>query len=200
MSKSRNLAALLDSSGDVVSGALDNAGGGGGAWEVIQSQTVSSGASSVSFTTGITGYKSYVIMMNDVAPATSNKNLWVKFAYNGGSSVETTNYRSTHHVTNTYGGTLTITMNTSNPYGVQLASNHDSSVPGFGKLWFGDGSSQVRAEYANLQDGGKPMVASTSGSHQSSNLKATPINQVQFYFYGSNFTSGTFTLYGIANS
>ena len=173
---------------------------GGGAWNVISSQTVSSGTSSVSFTSGITGYKNYCVMMNNVAPATSNTHLWAKFAYNGNSSVETSNYWSTQHVTQTYSGALTITMTTSSPYGVKLAANHDGTVPGFGKLWFGDGSSQVRAEYANLQDGSKPMVSSTSGYNASSSLRATSINQVEIYFMSTNLASGTFTLYGLSNS
>jgi hypothetical protein len=64
MSKSRDLAALLDSSGDVVAGALDNAGGGGGgAWEVINS-TVASSAASVTFS--LSGYSQYKIMLFDV--------------------------------------------------------------------------------------------------------------------------------------
>lgn len=49
MGIARNLAALLDSSGDVKAGALDNAGGGGGGSTVISSQTITGTPTSITF-------------------------------------------------------------------------------------------------------------------------------------------------------
>ena len=69
MSNARNLAALLDSSGDVVADALDNAGGGGGGVvELISSTTVTSDVSSVAFTSlDLTGYSQLQIVVRGMA-------------------------------------------------------------------------------------------------------------------------------------
>lgn len=69
MSNARNLAALLDTSGDVVAGALDNAGGGG-VVELIASTTVSSATNSVAFTSlDLTGYSEVKLVVGGMAHA-----------------------------------------------------------------------------------------------------------------------------------
>ena len=87
MSKSRNLAALLDSSGDVVTDALDNAGGGGGgAWEVVSSTTLTGSAASVTFTgLDFSTYKSYAIQLSGMKAAYASGD-WAFIRVNGSSS------------------------------------------------------------------------------------------------------------------
>ena len=57
---------VLTSTGSGIAWEDAASGGGGGAWNVISSQTISSAVSTVSFTSGITGYKYYVLVVNNL--------------------------------------------------------------------------------------------------------------------------------------
>jgi hypothetical protein len=97
MSKSRNLAALLDSSGDVVAGALDNAGGGGG-WTEISTGTISSDTASLEFTGISTDYNFLRLYMTDIeySPAAPN---YLHFGVSSSDSFSTQlTWRAAHNV------------------------------------------------------------------------------------------------------
>lgn len=184
------------------SGVLDwvDSGGGGGAWNVISSQTVSNGTSSVSFTSGITGYNSYVLMMYNIVPTATYAKLYAKFAYNNNSSVATAGYTYTRLSANLAGPSTTYDKDANQSNGIKIANNIDTSLPAFGKLWFNTGSSVVGSEFTYLHHWSYPFTDHTSGYNQNSSFITTSINQIQLYFNTGDFASGTFTLYGLSTS
>ncbi len=87
MSKSRDLAALLDSSGDVVAGALDNAGGGGG-WTEITDASVTSSTSYIDWNDlDTTTYSEFKVVMTDVGGGSSDTTQ--KFEFSDASTYST---------------------------------------------------------------------------------------------------------------
>ena len=72
------------------SGNLDwvDSGGGGGVWNVISSQTISSSVSSVTFT-GVTGYKVYKLIMTDINHSSSGTADQIQLSSDNGSSFAT---------------------------------------------------------------------------------------------------------------
>ena len=177
-----------------------DAAGGGGAWNVISSQTVSSAVSSVSFTSGITGYDSYVLMMHDIEVTGTYGRLYAKFAYNGNSSLATAGYTYTRHTANLAGPSVQFDIDANQSNGIKLANSIDPSLPANGRMWFNAGSSLVGSEFTYLHYWSYPFIDHTAGYNQNSSLIATSINQIQLYIHNGNIASGTFTLYGIANS
>ena len=69
---------VLKTNGSGTLSFADAAGGGGGVWNVISSQTVSSTTSTVSFT-GVTGYKHYKLIFSSVNHSGSNSVMGVLF-------------------------------------------------------------------------------------------------------------------------
>lgn len=182
------------------SGVLDWVdSGGGGAWTVISSQTVSSAVASVEFTSGITGYTNYVLVMNDLLTANDNAYGEVQFAYNGNSSYETSNYTYSMLYTGYTGSTPSQQLSNASS-AMSYAANMSASGPAFGKLWFGTGSSAVRSEFANKRGNENKAYFTTMSGFHNSNLVATSINKVKVRTSNGNIASGTFTLYGLANS
>ena len=178
--------------------SFDTAGGGGGAWNVISTQTVSSAVSSVEFTSGITGYTSYVLITNKLLVANNNSYVEVKFAYNGNSSYESSNYTYSMLYTNPYG---TVSQQISNASSaMSMSANTSTTGPAFGKLWFGTGSSMVRGEFASKRGSDNTAYFTTMGGFHNSNLIATSINKILIRSSNGNISSGQFTLYGLANS
>jgi hypothetical protein len=71
----------------------DAAGGGGGAWNVMSSQTVSSNVSSVNFT-NMTGYKTYKFVWSNVVHSSHPSYMDFQFSTDNGSSWYTTSGKS----------------------------------------------------------------------------------------------------------
>ena len=65
--------------------AWEDAAGGGGAWNVISSQTVSSSFAYVTFT-GMTGYKNYKLVWNNVVHSGQQTYIAIQVSTNGGTS------------------------------------------------------------------------------------------------------------------
>ena len=105
MSIARNLAALLDSSGDVVAGALDNAGGGGGAWTTLSTQTVTAtGVTSVEVTGLDTTYDTYKLVLDIKTEARNTyKEFRILYGDSSGYLSGSTSYFNTY----THNGTAT---------------------------------------------------------------------------------------------
>ena len=68
----------------------DAAGGGGGAWSVISSQTVSSSVAYVTFT-GVTGYENYKIVWNDAVHTDHPTRFYFQASTDNGSNWYSTN-------------------------------------------------------------------------------------------------------------
>ena len=120
MGIARNLAALLDSSGDVVAGALDNAGGGG-IWTLINSADTNGVNAIVEFT-GITGYEEVMISIRD-----KTGNLSLQVSSNNGSSWNSGLYRNYFSIMSIGSGSSVHDGNSNNTY-ARIAYGGNSSA------------------------------------------------------------------------
>jgi len=109
MGIARNLAALLDSSGDVVAGALDNAGGGG-IWTLISSANTNGVSAIVDFT-NITGYKEVMLSIRDLTG-----NLALQVSSNNGTSWDSGLYRNYLQIVSIGSGVSVNNGNSNNTY------------------------------------------------------------------------------------
>ena len=196
MSIARNLAALLDSSGDVVAGALDNAGGGGGgAWEVVSSTTLTSSATSVDFS--LSGYSNFMLIMDGVLPANSS-NLTPKFRFSkDGGSTYLSSSGSYHNTAVSTASNLTsgvftsgnnfvgnAYMNATLPYRGQVHISVDAPTTALFKM-----AGYVWASTERYVANGMVAVQTGTATH----IRITDHS-------GTGFSDGTFTLYGIKTS
>ena len=204
MSKSRNLAALLDSSGDVVAGALDNAGGGGGAWEVISSQTVTSAVSSVDFT-GMSGYDKYQLMWSNVVCSGHPGGLALNFSTDDGSTWHTGWFDSLIAYSSENVADTIVADTNSSSYG-RLPLNKMMHQYNTNEISVGQALiyNMHEAVYTHVES---TTINDTSNGYLSytdtrARLATTSVyNSITMYLINSvNFTGGTFTLYGIKNS
>ncbi len=195
---------ILTSTGSGV--AWEDAAGGGGAWNVISSQTISSAASSVQFTSGITGYKNYVLVVSDFTLSASNQALSMQCARYGvgtTSTFLTSNgyYKYMLRKANGYSGNGYSSVYTTFSSYTQfvLAENIDDDVKANGEIRFASGSSTIKSEFAFKQDGSGAIFTYTTGYMDVAGDAA--IVGIKLYNpNGNNISTGTFTLYGLANS
>ncbi len=179
--------------------------GGGGAWNVISSQTVTSAVSSVDFTSGITGYKNYVLIANDVTFSESNKQISMRLARSGVGATNnflTSGYRYFQYKPNGYAGNgnSSVYITFSNSSGsIPIADNVDNNVPFNGEIRFGSGSSTIESNFVNKQDGSGMLFCHSAGN-MTVNGNAAIVGIRIFQDGSANVTGGTFTLYGLANS
>jgi hypothetical protein len=195
MSKSRDLAALLDSSGDVVAGALDNAGGGGGgAWEVISSSTISSSVSSVEITIPTT-HERYRLMVSN---ASNSGNAWLYVSLStDGSTYLSSGYRymSRSWQTDSTGNFNTNGYNTS-PISLGLIlSSFDGQ---FDLLNFNNTRhKKIMGMYSLTNDN---VDGDSTSVLTAANDATSSVSKIKFHTNSGTFDSGTFTLYGIKTS
>ena len=179
--------------------------GGGGAWNVISSQTVTSAVSSVDFTSGITGYKNYVLIANDVTFSESNKQISMRLARSGVGATNnflTSGYRYFQYKPNGYAGNgnSSVYITFSNSSGsIPIADNVDNNVPFNGEIRFGSGSSTIESNFVNKNDGSGMLFCHSAGN-MTVNGNAAIVGIRIFQDGSANVTGGTFTLYGLANS
>jgi hypothetical protein len=195
---------LLKTNGSGTLSFVD-AAGGGGAWNVISSQTVTSAVSSVDFTSGITGYKNYVLIANDVTFSQSNKQIGMRLARSGvgaSNNFLTSGYRYFQYKPNGYSGNgnSSVYITFSNSSGsIPIADNVDNNVPFNGEIRFGSGSSTIESNFVNKQDGSGMLFCHSAGN-MTVNGNAAIVGIRIFQDGSANVTGGTFTLYGLANS
>ena len=195
MGIARNLAALLDSSGDVVAGALDNAGGGG-AWEVISSQTVTTAVSSVELTGLDSTYGKHVVHFS--GGTATDDIMYIKYGSATSYATSATDYRATQHYYGSQHGELDQASTTCHKLhaisGVYI--NFELTLHGIGTTGrvYVDGTTQSDRA-AQLLYGGE-----VHGSY--ANTPALAIDRLTLYTEGgANISSGTIiTVYGIKTS
>lgn len=176
-----------------------DAAGGGGAWNVISSQTVSSAVSSVEFTS-ITGYTHYVLQISNLLPSDS-KALRYTAAYDGGSTYITTGYnRNLMFPANNTTGTVSGDLTSNLPY-AEVSNSFGTNLPGQAQLWFGNASSSVSAICFNAPGTSTtPPAALSVANTFNTGYLTSAITKLKFVMQTGNINSATFTLYGLATS
>ena len=189
---------------DISSANGTAAAAGGGAWEVIQSQTVSSSVTSVVFNTGITGYTHYKLLFTCYYSGhTTATTIWV--SSDGGSTYEGNSWKAAQTTVKSDG----------------IAANNAGWASSGGKLGINRYNNQhattqyLSAEviFTGLTEGVWThansdcinYVSNTTASAASTFAimpTTTAYNAIKISEVNSTVTidSGTFTLYGIKNS
>jgi hypothetical protein len=203
MSNARNLAALLDSSGDVVAGALDNAGGGGGggAWEVVSSTVVTSAVASVEF--ALSGYKTFKIIYENVNNSSTGSQIKFEAVLSSDSGAS--------YISSGYATFISILQpnwagfyqsNITSHTGIRVAANvgggASHSVSGEMTLYATTESSDIKHIMGSYSSATNNLSGGTC--HGQLNNTSVAINQIKLFFPSKNVTEGTFTLYGIKTS
>ena len=199
---------VLKTNGSGTLSFADAAGGGGGVWNVISSQTVSSTTSTVSFT-GVTGYKHYKLIFSSVNHSGSNSVMGVRFSTDNGSNWTSSitfksisiRYRSAGNESDA----PTVRKNFSGSGMLPLASsfneyNNDQKQQGEVSIW-GLNESEWTMTHSRMlnNEGWSPHGLEMNETYARIETN-TAYNAIQIGSTSYNFDAGTFTLYGIANS
>ena len=201
---------ILTSTGSGV--AWEDAAGGGGAWTVISSTTVSSAVASVEFT--LAGYENYALKFTNLNTS-GNSNystLRLQFSVDGGS-----NYLSTVYATRRHMGTYDSTSTSYHGRDNQVSD----SFLGVTDVYQGtnsntDGMVFIYNNKAGVNNKTGIFHAIDSRGYNNANnhnpfyadgayvvTDSSVINKVKWLLAGGNsynISHGTYTLYGIANS
>jgi hypothetical protein len=209
MSTARNLAALLDSSGDVVAGALDNAGGGGG-WVPLSTATTTAGDTSIEITSNIDStYDTYVMKITGL-PTGNTAGPKMYFSTNGGTSYDTSTsmYRYTTHGVDYYNTSIQgpypkndngyLSLSTNN--GIESAYVYLYKLADTGKSYYSisGGISHWGYGYKSIEALGVYGAINTDPASDTTSA----VNALKIVTpYASGFPAGgRVTLYGITNS
>jgi len=181
----------------------DAAGGGGGAWNVISSQTVSSSVAYVTFT-GMTGYKNYKLVWNNVVHSGQQTYIAIQVSTNGGTSFSGSAWEMFNLYFNTQSTSLNVDIHNGSEgwYYVTDAGqinqfNTDAKHAGEVMFWAFNESNYTYARSLSLGDKSNEYIGVNQAFGQL--RQNTGYNALRFRA-GANFTGGTFTLYGLANS
>lgn len=176
---------------------INASGGGGGAWVVISSQTVSSPVASVDFTSGIDGtYDNYVLTIADASSSAFN-DLGMQFSSDGGSNYINTGY----------------TWARSQVQGSGSISNNGSTSASLGLFLHDINSSRYAESFVHISGlhltTAKNIKSNStigfsggifSETAAASLFTTVNINAIRLLMASGNIETGTFTLYGIKSS
>ena len=185
----------------VAYGVLVSAGGGGGAWEVISSQTVTSAVSSVDFT-GMSGYDEYRLVLNGVY--ISSNGGYLKFWPRQGGSFQTGGASAQRMTYNARSGSASETFWGTTSFMITSSMSSDSGSTTHGELRI-PSPHTTKNHLWSLEGiaayGGFNFYRTTAhfNSGAVSDYKR-PIDGVQIIPNSGTIDGGTFTLYGIKNS
>ena len=197
---------VLTSTGSGV--AWEDAAGGGGVWNVISSQTISSSASSVTFT-GVTGYKVYKLIMTDINHSSSGSADQIQLSSDNGSNFATFNISSIALRYNS--GSTSQTFNNDfyqsnklplmysfNEYNNDEKHHIEVTIFGLNDSSFTYTHSRLLSSWGwNVNDiGVNETYARTHGSGGLASFNAFKVDAMA----GGTYDGGTFTLYGLAIS
>ena len=196
---------LLKTNGSGVLSWADASGGGsGGAWTVMSSQTVSSSTTGVTFT-GVTGYKVYKVIFSDVNHSGSNTLISLSLSSDNGSSSATFGVTSISLRYNSTAESQTITndfyysnklplMHSFNEYNDNEKKHGEVTIFGL------NDSSYTYSHCRFMSNWGWTTNDIGVNETYARNVSTTSMNSITIESGGYNFDSGTFTLYGLANS
>ena len=165
---------------------------------LLSTQTASSSAT-INFTSTITNtYNDYLLIFNNVYPATNGQSLSLAFSVNNGSTYIATNYQSGTNRLDYNSATITNANSTTDirlSYGI---SSTTTNAAGNGFVWL-----------YNMQNSGQPVVGGlysgftnttsvmSNTTIQGWNTANTNINAIRLNFSSGNISTGTFSLYGL---
>ena len=178
------------------------AAGGGGAWNLIQTQTVTSSVTSVEFTSGIDDtYDTYVVVFEGITMASDGYPFTVRISTNGGSSYVAFGYAvhyeestSNHNVYQGGNFTSTTYIRLSNSIG-NATGESTNGVAYFHNLRNTSNNKIVAGTHGSQQIAGAYSKGTVVGGHATT----AAVNALQFGAFGQNITSGKISLYGISN-
>ena len=199
-----NLGTGTASSSTFLNGSGAYSAAGGGAWEVLESVTISTAVASVDFTNTAyfpSGSNSYAIIFSNVRPVTNGAQIHCRF---GDSSAFWTDSSYSYHIGETGA--------TSNSYAAQsgsytthmrLCPNQGAEVrEACGATIFLHGMSDANTAprlvgtYTASNDGGNAINGFIGGARMLSNTN-NATQRFQFYYSSGNIQSGKITLYKI---
>jgi len=158
---------------------------------LLNTLTASSSASLVDTTSLTSNYSSYLILIQNLVPASSGVTLRLRFSSNGGSSYTATGYTTNNWVWNSSGNgennvtTSVLLTGTSNGQGT-------NSIGLSGALWLTNPSNNpmVTGQTSYVAPG-QAEATSIQGY-----LSAAAINAIQFTYSSGNLASGIIKIYG----
>lgn len=172
-----------------------------GSLVLLETQTASSSAT-LNFTSCVSStYDTYMIVLDDVLPASNTVKLQMRMSTNGGSSYDSSSIYGYASLIWRAGGSAT-----SGEEGGQSQINiidynmaNDANWPGLtGVLYLVNPNSakykQVWGQVAYIEANPNRIGLQTRGSYEST----TAVNAFQFYFSSGNIASGTIRVYGVA--
>lgn len=199
---------VLTSTGSGVAWEDAASGGGGGVWNVISSQTISSSVSSVTFT-GVTGYKVYKLIMTDINHSSSGTADQIQLSSDNGSNFATFgissialryNSGSTSQTFNNdfYQSNKLPLMYSFNEFNNNEKHHVEVTIFGLNDSSFTYIHSRLLSNWGwNTNDiGVNETYARTHGSGGLASFNAFKVDAMA----GGTYDGGTFTLYGLANS
>lgn len=175
------------------------AGGGGGAQKTfIASQTLTSAAASITFSSGLTGYDRITVYINNIQPVSNATGLRMQFSTDGGSTYESgaTDYAYSLHVHWT-----SHTVNASNgTTGYRCFYNQGNAANekccGHIEIWDMDTSAQwtaIQSEFT-MRDGSTNINGFNGAGHS---RFASAVDGIKFYYESGNIASGaTISVWG----
>ncbi len=164
---------------------------------LIQSQTASS-VSSLTFTTGITGYDIYFLQYYGITNSAGAANLAIQVSTDGGSTYQTTNYVNNGYYSNNSGLTnIYLTAFAGMLIATDLDNTAAPSFSGNGYL-YNFGNASLHKQFVG-QGAGKYASISNISTHMGCEWSTvTVVNAFKILIDAGNM-SGTFKLYGIQN-
>lgn len=206
-----NTGQVLTSNGPGAAPTWQASGGGGGGggisgpWVFISSQSANN-SSNISFTGLSNTYLNYMIVMNDVIPATNAVNMQMQFGTGGTPTYQTTAYYWSIYGFSAVGSTetddaanqsqFTLTNTTashqvSNGTGAALSGNILIHNPSQSASYH-----SYKTEFEYLNSGTDSDAISGGGIWHGT----TAVTAAKIFMSSGNITSGTFTLYGLLAS
>jgi len=194
---------VLTSTGSGIAWEDAASGGGGGAWSVISSQTVSSSVAYVTFT-GVTGYENYKIVWNDAVHTNHPTRFYFQASTDNGSNWYSTNSWKSVVISgdsSTSSTTIDLSPSSSNGRAVVTLTMHqyNTNQKHSGEVdLFAFNSSEdtyFRSRATNRSYNDRLAFTDVRGGL----LGSVAFNAIRFGGF-NNLTGGTFTLYGLSTS
>lgn len=162
----------------------------GGGWSSIKTKTASNSAT-LDFTT-LPVYPVYVVVFNNIKPATNAQDLEFLASTDNGGSYVVSGYTSGINF-NAYNST-TVTNATATTYGL-MARSQSNGVGLYGTVFFtpGNGGWWGQMSFFNTTTATNTLGFITGGS-------GVVFNALRFQFASGNITSGSISLYGLNQS
>lgn len=168
----------------------------GGNWVKISSSTASASAT-IDFTGLSSTYRTFAIVLSDIAPATDAVNLYIRTSTDNGSTYDSgaSDYK---YNTTTTSGSATISNGTGNAQllvGLTVGNSTNEKTSGIVYLHNPQGTTgAVLTWHVN---GMSPSNLAQNMIGCGIRMASADVDAIRFLFSSGNIASGTFTLYGI---